>query len=93
MLLSEADIVAAQSSAKISDLFLIDEQIYRSASTAPPEPAGGWAALIAKRFALRDQSGAAAAIAEADVIVYGRVRSTLSTAVLPDCWHSRSHLL
>jgi len=46
MLLSEADIVAAQSSAKISDLFLIDEQIYRSRIDGAPEPAGGWAALI-----------------------------------------------
>jgi 2-phospho-L-lactate transferase/gluconeogenesis factor (CofD/UPF0052 family) len=74
MLLGEADIVAAQSSAKISRLYLIDEAIYRSrvenAAGTPPE--GGWLPLVrdASRTPRLDPE-AARAIAEADVIVYG----------------------
>lgn len=82
MLLSEADIVAAQSSAKISDLFLIDEQIYRSRIDGAPEPGGGWGAPI--REAVRTPQinpAAAAAIAEADVIVYGP--GTQHSSLLP----------
>jgi len=53
LLLSEADIVAAQSSAKISDLVLIDERIYRSRIDRAPNPPAGGARWSAKRLALR----------------------------------------
>jgi 2-phospho-L-lactate transferase/gluconeogenesis factor (CofD/UPF0052 family) len=72
MLLGEADIVAAQSSAKITELFLIDEQVYRSEIEGAPEPAAGWLSVL-KRGARTPQlnPAAKAAVAEADVIVYG----------------------
>jgi 2-phospho-L-lactate transferase/gluconeogenesis factor (CofD/UPF0052 family) len=82
MLLSEADIVAAQSSAKITDLFLIDERIYRSRIDGAPEPAGGWGALVREAARTpRINPAAAAAIAEADVIVYGP--GTQHSSLLP----------
>lgn len=73
MLLGEADIVAAQSSAKISNLYLIDEAIYRSrVENAAGPPEGGWLPLVreASRTPRLDPE-AARAIAGADVIVYG----------------------
>jgi 2-phospho-L-lactate transferase/gluconeogenesis factor (CofD/UPF0052 family)/glycosyltransferase involved in cell wall biosynthesis len=76
MLLGEADIVAAQSSAKITDLYLVDEQIYLTEIEplieAGTEPPTGWAPLIhsGARTPLLNPA-AAAAITEADVIVYG----------------------
>jgi 2-phospho-L-lactate transferase/gluconeogenesis factor (CofD/UPF0052 family) len=82
LLLSEADIVAAQSSAKITDLFLIDEQIYRSRIDGAPEPAGGWGALVREAARTpRINPAAAAALAEADVIVYGP--GTQHSSLLP----------
>jgi 2-phospho-L-lactate transferase/gluconeogenesis factor (CofD/UPF0052 family) len=82
LLLSEADIVAAQSSAKITDLFLIDEQIYRSRIEGAPEPAGGWGALVREAARTpRINPAATAAIAEADVIVYGP--GTQHSSLLP----------
>jgi len=82
LLLSEADIVAAQSSAKISDLVLIDERIYRSRIDRAPEPAGGWGALVREAARTpRINPAAAAAIAEADVIVYGP--GTQHSSLLP----------
>jgi 2-phospho-L-lactate transferase/gluconeogenesis factor (CofD/UPF0052 family) len=72
-LLNEGDIVAAQSAARIADLFLLDEKTYRekveNASGPPPE---GWGELFRRAHytpALNPEC--AAAIAEADVIVYG----------------------
>jgi len=76
MLLGEADIVAAQSSAKITDLYLVDGQLYlgeiEPRIEAGQEPSGGWAELIraGARTPLLNPA-AAAALAEADVIVYG----------------------
>ena len=82
MLLGEADIVAAQSSAKISELFLMDEQIYRSRIEGAPEPSGGWGALVREAARTpRINPAAAAAIAEADVIVYGP--GTQHSSLLP----------
>jgi 2-phospho-L-lactate transferase/gluconeogenesis factor (CofD/UPF0052 family) len=82
LLLSEADIVAAQSSAKITDLFLIDEQIYRSRIDGAPEPVGGWGALVREAARTpRINPAATAAIAEADVIVYGP--GTQHSSLLP----------
>jgi glycosyltransferase involved in cell wall biosynthesis len=72
MLLGEADIVAAQSSAKISDLFLIDEQIYRLKVEGKAEPAEGWSSVVREGMRTpRINPAAATAIAEADVIIYG----------------------
>ena len=72
VLLGEADIVAAQTQAKISDLYLIDGPVYRSSVEGAPEPAGGWLPLIREAARTPKISPAAAnAIAEADVIVYG----------------------
>ncbi len=71
-LLGEADIVAAQSPGKIAELYLIDEQIYRTRIDGAPEPVSGWLPLL--RGAARTprlNPAAALAIAQADVIVYG----------------------
>jgi 2-phospho-L-lactate transferase/gluconeogenesis factor (CofD/UPF0052 family) len=72
MLLGEADIVAAQSSAKITDLFLVDEDTYLNRIELAPEPPKGWDSLIrcASRTPLANPE-AMEALAEADVIVYG----------------------
>lgn len=71
-LLNEADIVAAQDSAKISELFLIDEATFRTKMEKSPEPEGGWGPLLRAAHQLpRLNSRAAAALAEADVIIYG----------------------
>ncbi|BDC53187.1 hypothetical protein F183_A55020 (plasmid) [Bryobacterales bacterium F-183] len=73
MMLNEADIVAAQSSARITNLYLIDERTYRTqvegATSAPPE---GWPALARRaNVTPRLNPAVAEAIAKADVIVYG----------------------
>jgi len=72
-LMNEADIVAAQDSAKISELFLIDEQTYRtSVEGAAGDPSGGWGTLLAAAHRVpRINPCAAAALMEADVIIYG----------------------
>ena len=82
VLLGEADIVAAQSPTKIVELYLIDEQIYRTRIEGAPEPVGGWLPLI--RHAARTprlNPAAAEAIAQADVIVYGP--GTQHSSLLP----------
>ena len=71
-LLSEADIVAAQDPARISELFLIDETIYRNSIQGASEPGAGWRTVLSQ--AHRDPQlnpRAADAIRDADVIVYG----------------------
>jgi 2-phospho-L-lactate transferase/gluconeogenesis factor (CofD/UPF0052 family) len=71
-LLTEADIVNAQTSTKISDLYLIEEGTYRAGVEGRTEPDGGWLPLLRSgaRTPLLNPS-AGEAIAEADVIVYG----------------------
>src|SRR5580700_8334091 len=72
LLVGEADIVAAQTPAKISDIYLIGEDIYRTRVEGGAEPPGGWLPLI-QEAACNPQINPAVveAIAEADVIVYG----------------------
>ena len=72
-LLGEAEIVAAQTSAKIRRLYLIDQHAYRdSMENAAEPPPGGWLPFIHKAARTPQLSAeAAAAIAAADVIVYG----------------------
>ena len=58
--------------AKISELFLIDEDIYLRRIENIPEPAGGWGGLLREGHRVPSINPAAvAALAEADVIVYG----------------------
>jgi 2-phospho-L-lactate transferase/gluconeogenesis factor (CofD/UPF0052 family) len=72
ILLGEAEIVAAQSPARISELYLIEEQTYRARIEGASEPAGGWLPLIREASRTPGLNPAAAlAIAQADVIVYG----------------------
>ena len=72
-LLNEADIVAAQDSSRISELFLIDQATYRTiVDAAAGEPAGGWGELLRGAHRVPQVNPrAAAALAEADVIIYG----------------------
>lgn len=72
MLLGEADIVAAQSSAKITDLYLVDEETYLKRVEGAAEPPQGWEALVRSvtQTPLANPE-AIEAISEADVIVYG----------------------
>ena len=72
VLLSEADLVAAQDAAKISDLFLLDEQTYWGCVENAAEPDGGWQRLFRESHCVpRLNPRAAKALADADVIVYG----------------------
>jgi 2-phospho-L-lactate transferase/gluconeogenesis factor (CofD/UPF0052 family) len=73
VLLNEADIVAAQDAAKISELFLLDEDSYwntvEKSSSAPPD---GWGAFFRERHRVpRLNDRAARVLTEADVIIYG----------------------
>jgi 2-phospho-L-lactate transferase/gluconeogenesis factor (CofD/UPF0052 family) len=71
-LLNEADIVAAQDAAKISELFLIEEEMYLRRIEKVPEPVGGWGKLLREGHRVPSVNPAAAtALTEADVIVYG----------------------
>jgi 2-phospho-L-lactate transferase/gluconeogenesis factor (CofD/UPF0052 family) len=71
-LLNEADIVAAQDATKISELFLIDEDTYWRRIEKFPEPVGGWGKLLRESHRVPSVNpAAAAALVEADVIVYG----------------------
>ena len=71
-LLNEADIVAAQDAAKITELFLMDEEIYLRCVEKVPEPVGGWGKLLREGHRVPSVNPAAAdALTEADVIVYG----------------------
>jgi 2-phospho-L-lactate transferase/gluconeogenesis factor (CofD/UPF0052 family) len=82
VLLGEADIVAAQSPAKIAELYLVDEQVYRTRIERAAEPVGGWLPLIRDGSRLpRLNPAAAQAIAQADVIVYGP--GTQHSSLLP----------
>ena len=71
-LLNEADIVAAQDPARISELFLLDETIYRKSICGANPPPEGWDSILrqAHRVPQLDPR-AAAAIEQADVIIYG----------------------
>jgi len=73
ILMNEADIVAAQDSAKISEIFLMDADTYHhQVGPDKPEPAGGWGKLLRERHVtpkLNPMAGRA--MAEADVIIYG----------------------
>jgi 2-phospho-L-lactate transferase/gluconeogenesis factor (CofD/UPF0052 family) len=72
LLVGEADIVAAQTPAKIADLYLIGEDVYRTHVEGAAEPAGGWLPLIQKAACKpRINPAVVEAIAQADVIVYG----------------------
>jgi 2-phospho-L-lactate transferase/gluconeogenesis factor (CofD/UPF0052 family) len=69
---NEADIVADQDTAKIRELFLLEETTYLERVEKGTEPEGGWGALIrAANRTPRMNPEAADALASADVIVYG----------------------
>ena len=69
VLKSEGDIVSAQSTAKISHLYLLDEPTYRSQVELAEEVA--WKQVLPTAVNPRMNPAAAAAIAAADVIIYG----------------------
>jgi len=72
VVLSEAAIVAAQDSAKISELFLLDEETYWKRVESAAEPPEGWRSLFHATHCIpRLNPEAAKALQEADVIVYG----------------------
>jgi len=72
VLRNEADIVAAQSTTPISNLFLLDNAVYRGRVETGEEPAEGWGALLRRAHRTPKMNPRAAqAIAEADVIIYG----------------------
>jgi 2-phospho-L-lactate transferase/gluconeogenesis factor (CofD/UPF0052 family) len=72
VLRNEADIVAAQDASKIRELFLLDEDTYLNRVEHAPEPSGGWGPLIrAGHRVPRVNPRAAAALAAADLIIYG----------------------
>jgi 2-phospho-L-lactate transferase/gluconeogenesis factor (CofD/UPF0052 family) len=71
VLWSEAEIVSAQNPSKIDDIFLIDEQLYRSAVENPPPP-GSLEDFLARAFRTPSiNPEAKQALESADVIVYG----------------------
>jgi 2-phospho-L-lactate transferase/gluconeogenesis factor (CofD/UPF0052 family) len=83
VLLSEAEIVASQDPAKISELFLLDEDMYRNhvepSTAAPPE---GWSGLFREKHRVpRLNPRVRSALAEADVIIYGP--GTQHSSLLP----------
>ncbi len=72
MLLNEADIVASQDTARISALYLLDEQTYRSRVEQGHEPPGGWSAFFRQcDVTPRLNPAAQRALQSADVIIYG----------------------
>lgn len=73
VLMNEADIVAAQDTAKISDIFLLDADTYHNlVGSDKPVPPGGWGKLFRERHRTPKLNPAAGqALAEADVIIYG----------------------
>jgi len=82
VLLNEADIVKLQDSAKIGELFLIDEDTYLRRIENGQEPEGGWGSILrATHQVPRMNPRAAAAIAAADVIIYGP--GTQHSSLLP----------
>jgi 2-phospho-L-lactate transferase/gluconeogenesis factor (CofD/UPF0052 family) len=71
-LLNEADIVAAQDTAKISEIYLLDEETYRSRVENGSAPAEGWGVLFRKAHTMpRVNPEAGEALRQADVIIYG----------------------
>ncbi len=83
VLLNEADIVAVQDSAGIRELFLLNEDTYLTrVEKAAGEPQEGWGHLLRTAHRVpRLNPRAAAALAEADVIVYGP--GTQHSSLLP----------
>jgi len=73
VLFNEADIVAAQDTARISALYLVDETTYRSRIECSREtPDGGWTDLFSSaNVTPRLNPAAQQALQEADVIIYG----------------------
>jgi 2-phospho-L-lactate transferase/gluconeogenesis factor (CofD/UPF0052 family) len=72
VVLSEGAIVAAQESAKISELFLLDEETFWKRVENAAEPPEGWRSLFQTAHCIpRLNLEAARALEEADVIVYG----------------------
>jgi len=72
VLLNEADIVAAQDDTKISDLFLIDQEVYLNRIENASEPGEGWGPLLrAADRVPRINPLAEEALENADVIIYG----------------------
>lgn len=73
VLRNEADIVAAQDDSKISELFLMDEETYlERVENSTADPQEGWHALLEKAHRVPAMNPrAAAALASADVIIYG----------------------
>jgi len=83
VLLSEAEIVAAQDSARIRELFLLHENAYmKHVEKGAREPHEGWGRFLrAADQVPRLNPRAAEALAEADVIVYGP--GTQHSSLLP----------
>ncbi len=71
VVLSEAAIVAAQDSAKISELFLLDEDTYWKRVENAAEPPEGWRCLSLRCTVFAPNPAARKALQDADVIVYG----------------------
>ncbi len=72
VVLSEAAIVAAQDSARISELFLLDQETYRNHVEGAREPPEGWRSLFQATQRIPGLNpDAAKTLQEADVIVYG----------------------
>jgi 2-phospho-L-lactate transferase/gluconeogenesis factor (CofD/UPF0052 family) len=72
VLRNEADIVAAQDTSRIRDLFLIDEPTYLDPVESGAEPAEGWRAFLRTAHRIPGLNPEAkTALAEADVIIYG----------------------
>ncbi|HXG35073.1 MAG TPA: glycosyltransferase [Bryobacteraceae bacterium] len=73
ILRSEAEIVGAQSTTRIAELFLLDAETYRSrVENGTEEPPEGWAAFFAQRHRIpRINPRAREALLKADVIIYG----------------------
>ena len=71
-LLSEAAIVVAQNSARISELFLLDEETYRGSVENATEPPEGWHSLFHRKQRITSLNpDAVKALRDADIIVYG----------------------
>lgn len=72
VLLNEADIVAAQDTSKIRELFLVEEDTYLRRIEGQAEPGEGWGPLVHQGHRVpRINRAAAHALEQADVIVYG----------------------
>ena len=83
LLLSEAEIVAAQDTTRITELYLVDGETYfKHIESNPIEPPEIWAAVIRGGHRVPGLNGRAArALADADVIIYGP--GTQHSSLLP----------